>query len=70
MSDNTGHDDAYQPNDLDAIERVFLQVCPSCDGGLPMACTHPESDYRPVMQSLVAEVRSLRSQLVEADNAR
>jgi hypothetical protein len=52
--------------DLDAITAKWLQPCGSCDGGLPMNCTHPTDDYRPVMASLVAEVERLRKQLAEA----
>jgi hypothetical protein len=47
---------------VDLIERArpFLQQCGSCDAGLPMACTCPSGDYRPVMADLVAEVERLR----------
>jgi hypothetical protein len=46
----------------DLIERArpFLQQCGSCDAGLPMSCTCPTGDYRPVMADLVAEVERLR----------
>jgi hypothetical protein len=39
---------------VDLIERArpFLQQCGSCDAGLPMACTCPSGDYRPVMADL------------------
>jgi hypothetical protein len=46
--------------ELAAIEARWLQLCGSCDAGLPMACTHPDEDYRPVIAALVAEVRQLR----------
>jgi hypothetical protein len=39
----------------------FLNQCGSCDAGLPMNCTCPEGDYRPVMLDLVREVERLRA---------
>jgi hypothetical protein len=46
--------------DLDAIEDKWLQQCGSCDAGLPLSCSHPSEDYRPVMLRLVSEIRRLR----------
>jgi hypothetical protein len=48
------------PADLDAIKKEWLNPCGACDAGLPMACTHPSGDYRPVMLSLVDEIGRLR----------
>jgi hypothetical protein len=47
--------------DLEAI-RPWLAPCGSCDGGLPMSCSHPEGDYRVPMAALFAEVERLRSE--------
>lgn len=44
----------------------FLNVCGSCDAGLPMSCTCPTGDYRPVMLDLVREVEALRAELEPA----
>jgi hypothetical protein len=40
----------------------WLDLCGSCDAGLPQGCTHPDGDYRPVMGRLVEEVRWWRAQ--------
>ena len=47
----------------DPVERAgkFLQQCGSCDAGLPMACTCPDEDFRPVMLDLVQEIERLRA---------
>ncbi len=47
----------------DPIKRAepFLARCGSCDAGLPMSCTCPTGDYRPVMADLVDEVLKLRA---------
>ena len=50
-----------KPLDLAAIEETWLQPCGACDAGLPMNCTHPEGDYRPVMLELVTELRRYRA---------
>jgi hypothetical protein len=47
--------------DLQAIREKWLNVCPSCDAGLPGQCTHPDEDYRPTMLSLVNEVERLHT---------
>jgi hypothetical protein len=47
--------------DTDAIREKWLQLCGSCDAGLPMNCTHPDEDYRPVMATLVDEIERLRT---------
>jgi hypothetical protein len=47
--------------DLIARAESFLQLCGTCDGGLPMACTCPTGDYRAVMLDLVREVERLRT---------
>jgi hypothetical protein len=39
----------------------FLNPCGSCDAGMPMSCTCPTGDYRPVMLDLVREVERLRA---------
>jgi hypothetical protein len=44
--------------DLDAIEAKWLQQCGPCDGGLPMECSCPAGDPRPVIALLVDAVRS------------
>lgn len=46
----------------DVIKRAerFLSQCGSCDAGLPMSCTCPQDDFRPVMLELVREVERLR----------
>lgn len=59
----------------DPIKRAepFLTQCGSCDAGLPMSCTCPTGDYRPVMSDLVDEVLKLRagvSAWQQADQAR
>lgn len=43
--------------ELAGVEEKWLQQCGPCDGGLPMSCTHPTEDYRPVISELVAAVR-------------
>lgn len=53
--------------DLDAIKAEWLELCGYCDVGLPMGCTCPSGDYRPVMFSLVAEVERLKA-LVQAEH--
>lgn len=45
------------PGQFAAIEEKWLQQCGPCDGGLPMSCTHPADDYRPVISALLAAVR-------------
>jgi hypothetical protein len=50
----------FEADDLDAIEDKWLQQCGSCDAGLPLSCSHPSEDYRPVMLTLVTEIRRLR----------
>lgn len=47
----------------DILDRAepFLNQCGSCDAGLPMSCTCPSGDYRPVMLDLVREVERLRA---------
>jgi hypothetical protein len=47
--------------DLDAIREKWLNVCPSCDAGLPSQCTHPDEDYRPTMLALIDEAERLRA---------
>lgn len=47
--------------DLDAITERWLQICGPCDAGLPMGCSHPDADYRPVMAALVEEIERLRA---------
>jgi hypothetical protein len=56
----------------DVIERAkpFLQQCASCDYGLPMSCTCPAKDFRPVMLELVREVERLREEALDAKNPR
>lgn len=46
---------------LDEIREKWLQQCAACDAGLPMACSHPCEDYRPVILELVREVERLRA---------
>ena len=44
--------------DLEAIKAKWLQVCPTCDGGIPGECSHPDEDYRTVIANLVAELEN------------
>jgi hypothetical protein len=37
----------------------YLQLCPSCDAGLPMSCTCPPGDSRTVLQELVTALEEL-----------
>lgn len=46
--------------DTEAIAEKWLQQCGPCDGGLPMGCTHPAEDYRPVMAALLEELERTR----------
>ena len=46
--------------DLQAIKDKWLNVCGACDAGIG-DCTHPNSDYRPVILDLVSEVERLRA---------
>lgn len=48
-------------DDLLARAAPFLNVCGSCDAGLPTSCTYPKGDFRPVMLDLVREVERLRA---------
>lgn len=52
--------------DLDSIRDRWLQLCASCDAGLPMGCTCPTCDPRNVISALVDEVERLRN--LEPDN--
>lgn len=36
----------------------FLDLCPSCDGGLRKSCTCPPGDYRAVMLALVLALQA------------
>jgi hypothetical protein len=49
-----------EPLDLDVI-RPWFTLCGPCDAGLPMACTCPQGDPRPIVAKLVAEVERLRA---------
>lgn len=40
--------------------RKWLEMCGSCDAGLPMSCTCPPGDIRTVLQEALAEVEQLR----------
>ena len=47
--------------DIDSIAEKWLNQCGPCDFGMPeYGCTHPREDYRPVLMSLVEEVKRLR----------
>jgi hypothetical protein len=50
--------------DSDRIQQ-WLRLCGSCDAGLPMNCTCPKDDVRPVIADLVAEVKHLRALIAE-----
>jgi hypothetical protein len=51
-----------QTNALDlATVTPWLKLCGACDAGLPMACTHPQGDYRHCIAALVTEVERLRA---------
>lgn len=51
------------PLDLDAIEAKWLQQCAVHDAGIPGSCPCPDSDHRPVIAGLVAEIQALRVKL-------
>lgn len=48
-------------SDLLARADKFLTPCGSCDLGMPMDCTCPAADYRPIMAELYNEVAALRA---------
>lgn len=48
-------------DELQAIEQKWLQMCGYCDAGLPMECTHPVDDYRPVILRLLHDLRAYRA---------
>lgn len=49
--------------DLEAIRTEFLNLCGSCDAGIPSKCTCSDRDFRPVMLELVREVERLHAEL-------
>lgn len=51
----------------EAIAEKWLQQCGPCDAGLPMGCTHPDEDYRPVIAALLDD---LAAAAVVAEDAR
>ena len=54
--------------DLNKIERVWLQQCGVHDFGvMEYGCSCADGDFRSPMLSLLAEVRTLRSQLKDYD---
>lgn len=57
-----------KPLNTVAIKNKWLLPCGSCDAGLPMRCSHPTEDYRPVILELVNEIAYLRLALVLALN--
>lgn len=50
-----------EEKELLAIEQKWLQMCGYCDAGLPILCTHPDGDYRPVMLRLLHDLRAYRA---------
>jgi hypothetical protein len=52
---------------LDATAESWLQVCGSCDAGLPMNCTCPRGDYRRVFAPLAAALKAVL-ELCEGSN--
>lgn len=48
--------------DLSTV-RQWLNQCGSCDGGLPMNCSCPDTDPRQVIADLYSEVVHLRQKL-------
>ncbi len=48
-------------NDLAKIAAKWATQCGTCDAGLPMACTCPTGDPRPVISQLINEIRELRA---------
>jgi hypothetical protein len=54
-------------NELDLLALKWLQVCASCDAGLPYGCSHPNEDYRPVIANLIDEVRRLWAEIAAAE---
>lgn len=63
MSDPTPE---REPLDLDGVIVKWLMPCGPCDASVPVECTHPGEDYRPVMAKLVDEVAALREQIDRA----
>lgn len=47
---------------LDLVEIInkWLRSCGACDAGLPITCSHPQEDYRPVILELVRELEKTR----------
>jgi hypothetical protein len=41
----------------------WLQQCGPCDGGLPMACSHPDGDYRVILAKVWAAYEALEAAL-------
>jgi hypothetical protein len=47
--------------DILAASEPFMRMCGSCDAGLPMNCSCPPGDPRPIVSRLAAEVERLRA---------
>ena len=58
---DTGLPEAVQRVDLDFVEREFLRLCGSCDGGLPVTCSCSNRDFRVPLAALVNEARAARA---------
>jgi hypothetical protein len=55
-------------DELDLLALKWLQVCATCDAGLPYGCSHPDEDYRPVIADLIDEVRRVRAEIAAAEH--
>lgn len=49
--------------DVEAIRAEWLNQCGPCDGGLPMGCSCPDADPRPVIGDLVAALDESRAEV-------
>lgn len=60
--DSLSHASEPVSEELDLNEvRPWLRLCGSCDAGLPMGCTCPSADPRPMILRLVQEIERLRA---------
>lgn len=63
-ADPASGEQARPPLPLDLVEVApWMELCGSCDAGLPQACTCPPGDARVVIVRLVDEVVALRTEL-------
>lgn len=50
-------------HDVLEAAKPWMQQCGRCDADLPMACTCPPADPRPIVSALIAEIEQLRRRL-------